>query len=326
MQLARLASNKRPLPLALGAALIVALGLAPCAFAQDTGAAAPAGGSSTTERIRSAGKITLGYYAEARPLSFRNNTGDADGYGVAICKLVVADLQKSLNVPNLATQFVGVEGNERFAAVKEGRIDLLCGPSEETLARRADVSFSIAVMDSGTSVMLRKDTPDALRDVLAGREAKDDRQPLWRGSPRVAALQQRTFAVIAGTSTENRLKEARERLKVNSSIVSVPDLATAIRQVSDGSADAFFGERTTLLDAIKHDASAGELMVLDRYFDHTPLSFALARGDEDFRLMVDASLSHLYRSGKIAEAYAQFFGNPDDAAMAQFSRSALRDD
>jgi polar amino acid transport system substrate-binding protein len=319
MQLARLAGNK------LRLALIVALGLAAPAFAQDTGNAA-AGGSSTVERIRSAGKITLGYYAEARPLSFRGATGDADGYGPAICKLVVADLQKALNVPSLATQFVGVDANERFAAVKEGRIDLLCGPAEETLARRADVSFSIAVMDSGTSVMLRKDAPDALRDALAGREANDDRQPIWRGSPQVAALQQRTFAVIAGTSTEDRLKQARERLKVNSSIVSVPDLATAISQVSDGKADAFFGERTTLLDAIKHDASAGELRVLDRYFDHTPLSFALSRTDEDFRLAVDKSLSHLYQSGKVAEVYAQFFGKPDAAAISQFDRNALRDD
>jgi polar amino acid transport system substrate-binding protein len=324
MQLTRLAGTKSPLPLAPTAALIVALGLVAPAFAQDT-AATPVGGSSTVERIRSAGKVTLGYYAEARPLSFRNNTGDADGYGPAICKLVVADLQKELNVPGLATQFVGVEGNDRFAAVKEGRIDLLCGPAEETLARRAEVSFSIAVMDSGTSVMLRKDAPDALHDVLAGREARDDRQPLWRGSPQVAALQQRTFAVVTGTTTENRIKEARERLKVRSSIVSVPDLATAIRQVSDGSADAFFGERTTLLHAIQHDASAGKLTVLDRYFDHTPLSFALARGDEDFRLMVDKSLSHLYGSGRIAEVYTQFFGKPDGAAISQFDRTALRD-
>jgi polar amino acid transport system substrate-binding protein len=319
MQLARLAGNR------LRLALIVALGLAAPALAQDT-TPAPTAASSTIERIRAAGKITLGYYAEARPLSFRGTTGDADGYGVALCKLVVADLQKALDVPDLATQFVGVDGNDRFASIRSGQVDMLCGPSEETLARRAEVSFSIAVMDSGTSVMLRKDAPDALRDVLAGRDAKDDRRPLWRGSPQVAALQQRTFAVLAGTTTENRLKEARDRLKVNSSVVSVPDLATAIRQVDEGKADAFFGERTTLLDAIHRDASAGELTVLDRYFDHTPLSFALSRGDEDFRLAVDRSLSHLYRSGKVAEAYAQFFGKPDAAAVAQFDRNALRDD
>jgi len=323
MQLARLARNKSPLRFAL----IVALGLLPPAFAQDTGSAASAGASSTIDRIRAAGKVTFGYYAEARPLSFRNNTGEADGYGVALCRLVAADLQKDLNVPTLSTQFVGVEGNERFAAIKEGHIDMLCGPAEETLARRADVSFSIAVMDSGTSVMLRKDAPEAFREVLEGRDAANrPQQPLWRGSPQVAALRERTFAVVAGTTTENRLKAARERLKVNSSIVSVPDLATGVREVADGKADAFFGERTVLLDAIKRDASAGELEVLDRYFDHTPLSFALSRGDEDFRLLVDKSLSHLYRSGKVAEVYTQFFGKPDDAAIAQFDRNALRDE
>jgi polar amino acid transport system substrate-binding protein len=322
MQLARLAGNK--LSFAPTALLVVALGLVPSAFAQDTGAA-PAGASSTVERIRAAGKITLGYYAAARPLSFRNNTGDPDGYGPALCKLVVADLQKSLNVPNLATQFVGVEGDDRFAAVKEGRIDLLCGPAEETLARRADVSFSIAVMDSGTSVMLRKDTPDAFRSVLEGRDIKDQ-GPLWRGSPQLAALKQRTFVVIAGTSTENRVKEAREKLKVNANITSVPNLEAGIQLLADGRADAFFGERTTLLDANKRDPAAGPLVVLDRYFDHTPLSFALARTDEDFRLAIDRSLSHLYTNGKMADAWTQFFGKPDEAAMAQFDRNALRDD
>jgi len=320
MQLARLAGNRSPLRLAL----LAALALVPSVLvAQD---APGGGGSGTIERIRAASKITFGYYAEARPLSFRNNTGDADGYAVALCRLVAADLSKSLNVPGLATQFVGVEGNERIAAVKDGRIDMLCGPAEETLARRADVSFSIAVMDSGTSVMVRKDAPDAFREALAGRDAKQERQPLWRGSPQLTALRERTFAVVAGTSTENQLKSARERLKVNSSIVSVTDVATGVRQVADGKADAFFGERTVLLDAIKRDASAGELTVLDRYFDHRPLSFALSRGDEDFRLLVDTSLSHLYRSGKVAEVYTQFFGQPDEAALSQFERNALRDE
>lgn len=319
MQLARWEGSKLPIRLAL----FTAVALAPSMlFAQDA-ATTGGGGSSTLDRIRAAGKMTLGYYAEARPLAFRNNTGDADGYGVALCRLVAADVQAALKLPNLATQFVAVEGNDRFTAVKDGRIDLLCGPSEETLARRADVSFSIAVMDSGTSVMLRKDAPAAFRDVLEGRDGPQ--QPLWRGSPGLTALRERTFAVVAGTSTENRLKDARDRLKVNSSIVSVPDLATGISQLADGKADAFFGERTVLLDAIKRDAAAGELVVLDRYFDHTPLSFALARGDEDFRLLVDTSLSHLYRSGKVAEAYTQFFGKPDAAALGQFDRSALRD-
>src|SRR5690349_5644851 len=111
MQLARLAGNRSPLRLAL----LAALALVPSVLvAQD---APGGGGSGTIERIRAAGKVTFGYYAEARPLSFRYNTGDADGYAVALCRLVAADLSKSLNVPGLATQFVAVEGNERIVGV-----------------------------------------------------------------------------------------------------------------------------------------------------------------------------------------------------------------
>jgi polar amino acid transport system substrate-binding protein len=315
--------NTRPIRFAILAALALA---APALLAQDdaSGAAATSG-SSTLDRVRAAGKLNLGYYADARPLSFRGNTGDADGYAIALCRLVADDLKAELKLPSLSTQFIAVEGDDRFKAIEDGRIDLLCGPAEETLQRRAQVSFSIAVIDSGTSVMLRKDASDAFRGVLEGRDIKDQ-GPLWRGSPQLAALRERTFVVIAGTSTENRVKEAREKLKVNANVTSVPNLEAGIQLLADGKADAFFGERTTLLDAIKRDAAAGPLVVLDRYFDHAPLSFALVRSDEDFRLAVDRSLSHLYRNGRIAEAWTQSFGKPDAAVLEQFDRNALPDD
>lgn len=83
--------NTRPIRFAILAALMLA---APALRAQDETAAAPgvaAGG--TLDRIRAAGRINLGYYADARPLSFRGSTGDADGYAVAVCRLVADDLK-----------------------------------------------------------------------------------------------------------------------------------------------------------------------------------------------------------------------------------------
>ena len=315
--------NTRPIRFAILAALALA---APALLAQDeSGAATSASGSGTLDRIRAAGKINFGYYAEAKPLSFRGNTGDADGYTVALCRLVADDLKAELKLPSLSTQFIAVDASDRFKAIEDGRIDLLCGPAEETLQRRAEVSFSIAVIDSGASVMLRKDAPDAFRAVLEGRNIKDQ-GPLWRGSPQLAALKERTFVVIGGTSIENRVKEAREQLKLNANITSVSSLESGIQLLADGKADAFFGERATLLDAIKHDPTAGPLVVLSRYFSHTPLSFALARTDEDFRLAVDRSLSHLYANGKVTEVWTQYFGAPDAAVLEQFDRNRLRDD
>jgi hypothetical protein len=55
----------------------------------------------------------------------------------------------------------------------------------------------------------------------------------------------------------------------------------------DRSANVFFADRSILLDAATRSPSAGDLTVLDRLFTYGPLALALARGDEDFRLLVD---------------------------------------
>ena len=50
-------------------------------------AALPAS-AATLDRIRETGTIKLGYLADARPFSFRNDAGGADGYSVELCKQV----------------------------------------------------------------------------------------------------------------------------------------------------------------------------------------------------------------------------------------------
>jgi flavin-dependent dehydrogenase len=47
-------------------------------------------------------------------------------------------------------------------------------------------------------------------------------------------------------------------------------------------------------------------------------ALALARGDEDFRLLVDRSLSQLYGSDEFAKLAKQWFGGIDDKARAFF--------
>jgi polar amino acid transport system substrate-binding protein len=299
--------------------LLMAAALAPSILLAQTQAPA----SSTLERIRATGKITLGYYADARPLSFKDDSGKLDGYSIALCRQIAADVQSKLNLPNLATDFVPVDATERYNAVKEGRIDLVCGPSEETLAHRAEVSFSIPVLSSGIGILVRRDSPAAFRDLLEGREAAA--RPLWRGSPRLQVLEEKRFIAIGGSSAARLLAERRAELNVKTSISVVPDLASGIAQVVNGRADGFVADRTVLLDLARRDPSGNQVMVLDRVFDRESLSFVLGRNDEDFRLLVDTTLSGLYRSGKIDSIYEQFFGAPDAAMREWFRKTGLPD-
>src|SRR5262249_41431035 len=158
------------------------------------------------------------YYSDAVPLSYQEE-GKPQGYAVALCNEVINDIKSALKLPSLTTNAVLVGSTERFGAVKEGKVDLLCGPSVPTLSREKEVSFSIPILVSGTGVMLRTDAPAQFRDTLEGRPTTSN--PLWRGSPGLAALQDKRFVVVSGTTSETIAKERRSQLKVNSVIEPV---------------------------------------------------------------------------------------------------------
>ncbi len=89
----------------------------------------------------------------------------------------------------------------------------------------------------------------------------------------------------------------------------------------DGRAAALFGDRPVLLDAAQRGAAAGELLVIERSFTREPIALAMRRGDDAFRLLVDRTLSRLYRSPDLAPLYSTWFGEPD-AGTLEFFRSS----
>jgi putrescine:ornithine antiporter len=95
--------------------------------------------------------------------------------------------------------------------------------------------------------------------------------------------------------------------------------------VLDRTTDVLFGERSILLDAAKNSSGFRDLLVLDRRFTYEPFAFALARDDDDFRLLVDRSLSSLNRSGETQSLYRQFFGEPDENTLAFFRLNTLHE-
>jgi ABC-type amino acid transport substrate-binding protein len=85
--------------------------------------------------------------------------------------------------------------------------------------------------------------------------------------------------------------------------------------VLDRKADAFFGDRAILLDAATRSESRAKLVVLDRLFTAERIALVFARGDEDFRLLVDRTLSALYASGAINATYNKWFGPPSESVQ-----------
>src|SRR5258705_11765982 len=163
--------------------------------------AAPVPGGAIS-RIRETGRITFGYRADARPFSFRDDAGNAAGYSIALCQKIADQAKADLQLPALMVRWVPVEAESRFRALQDGQVDLLCGADTVTLARRAEVAFSIPVFPGGIGAGVRSDTPARLRDVLEGRNPQF--HPTWRAAA-TQFLQSRDFSVASGTTADARL-------------------------------------------------------------------------------------------------------------------------
>jgi ABC-type amino acid transport substrate-binding protein len=287
------------------ACAIISLAIVSPALAQKTGMAAAAA-SPTLTRIKQAGRIKLGYQADARPFSYRDQSGNPAGFTVAICKKVADEVKTELALQTLTVEWVAVGAADRFTAVSTGKVDAFCGADTDTWSRRAEVAFSFPVFPGGIGALLRKDAPERLVEILNQRPPSS---PTWRASAG-QLLQTQTFAVIQGTTAQTWLGAKVTEFKLTSKVTPVTTYDAGLTAVLERRASVFFGDRAVLLDAIAHNPSGSKLEVLDRLFTYEAFALPLPRGDEVFRALVDQTLSRLYPTSEFRTLFVQSFGEP----------------
>ena len=262
--------------------------------------------TTTLERIKAAGKIVLGYRADAAPMSYRDSSGQPAGYAVALCNRVVDAMKSDMGASSLAVEWVAVGSG--FADVQDRRVDMICAADEVTQANREKVSFSIPIFPGGVSALVRANAPKAFQQAL--EERPKPYEPLWRASP-PPTLEHRTYSALVGSATMAGLKESIAELRVTASVQPVADYDAGIAAVRARQSDVLFGDREKLLQAVQRSPNVKYLRVLTRHFTFVALAIALPRNDDDFRLAVDRALSNVYSDPQFGALYTANFGPPD---------------
>jgi ABC-type amino acid transport substrate-binding protein len=263
----------------------------------------PPGG--TLDRIRQNNTIHIAYRADAPPFSYRNGRGEPAGFMVDLCKAVVQKLSEQLGLPSLSIAFVQVSALDRFEAIQQHKADLLCEPTSDTLSRRDLVDFSVATFVDGASLMIRPDGPHDLQ-ALAGRK----------------------IGVLAGTTTEEALRNSLKSAGLTADIIPAKTHAEGLAMLDDAKISAYFADRSILVILMLNSKTPENLALADEYLTVEPYALALQRGDEDFRLAVDRALSHIYRSGEIGPILERTFGSnlkPAPILQAMYLISGLPD-
>jgi ABC-type amino acid transport substrate-binding protein len=273
--------------LAFGATLLLAVG----AQAQ------------TLERVRASGTFKIGFREDAEPFSFKDGQGEPAGFSIELCRLVATEVRQTVGLDELTIEYVPVGTEDRFQAIREGRIDILCSADTVTLSRRELVDFSLFTFLDGAAVLLRADSPEDLSG-LAGQK----------------------IGVRGATTTEDALRNTLARLDMNAEVVPVSSHDEGLAKLEAGEIAAYFGDQAILIFLAKESGTPNKLKLSDQQFTFEPYALALARGDDEFRLLVDRTLAQTYRSGRIDVVFKSAFGdnaNPTPALRALYLINGL---
>ncbi len=265
-------------------------------------------GADTLERVRASNTLNMGYLPDLAPFS-SEEAGKPSGYAIEICQMIAERVKTGLGLSDMQANYKSVDIGKVIEAFNGGEIDLFCSPMPETLERRKSVSFSRPVYTAGLSVLVRKDAAPSLINVLNGEAVHSG--PTWRATIN-QGLASHTFAAMKGGITKDWLHDKMRKLGVIATLVTVDSHEEGVQMVAEGKASAFFSERMLLQNYLEAHHAAGDMRVLERIFDIAPVSMALVRGDEDFRLLVDTVISEMYRSPEYERLYTKYFGAPGD--------------
>ena len=237
---------------------------------------------TTLDRIKQTGVVNLGFREDSLPFSYKNaEQGDPLGYSIDVCNALVDALKAETGKP-LTVKYVPVTGESRFPYVVDGKIDLECGNSTNTKARREKVAFSMPLYFSSAKLLVREGSGITKFSDLAGK----------------------TLAVENG-STGQQIAESRKAAMNTMKVVIAPSSDAGVVAVETKTADAFMTD-DILLYAFKAQ-SKEKLEVAGAVMSIEPLAISFSKDDKELATIVDREFTKLTQSGQLRKLYKKWF-------------------
>ena len=241
---------------------------------------------STLEQIEQSGKIRVGFRETVPPMSFLNELGNPAGYSIDLCNRIVTLVKTELGNQDIAVESVPVNAENRFAALINNDIDILCGATTKTLSRSELVDFTQLTFATGAGFISMK-----------GSRVNT-----------IPDLQGKKIAVVKNTTTHESLKKVLAQTLTDAEVVTVKSSVEAMQMLNAGEIVAYTADQIVLIGLLMTSEQPDQYYISGNLYSFEPLALAVRRNDADFRLIADRVLSQLYRSGGIVPIYRKWFG------------------
>ena len=242
---------------------------------------------STLEQIKKSGEIRIGYRETEPPMSFLNKDKQPVGYSIELCLHIANEVKSTLQNPNIATKYLPVNASNRFDALRDNSIDILCGSTTKTLSRSELVDFTQLTFITGAAF-------------LSLNSAKVEK---------FSDLKGQKVAVVKDTTTKNALEKNLRKKGSDAKIIVVDSAAEGVDLVVKGEVAAFSADQIVLIGLVVTHKDKKQFAVSDKVFSFEPFALAIRQNDSEFRLLADRTLARLNRSGNITKVFKQWFGS-----------------
>lgn len=284
---------RHPLSRLLPAALLMATALAPVGAARAEG---------VVQRVVRTGQLVLTGPADAPPLVSTDANGNAEGYAVAVARIVQAQLEQITGKP-VKLRFAPVASSaDVVGSVASGKADLACGVPFRW-DQDASVDFTLPIGLSGLRLL-----------APSGR---------FDGAP--AGLAGRRIGVVGSSLGQSQLQGMQPKAVA----VPFPTTSAAVTALVAGKVEGVIGDSLLLRSLARSQNATNLVLTPEQSYQSYAVSCVVPQDDSAFRDVVNLSIAGLmqaYLDG-VAEAVAlvhrwvgpdSAVGVPSDTIRAYF--------
>ena len=250
--------------------------------------AAAAAQESTLKKIKDSGSITIGHRDASIPFSYYDDKQQVVGYAVDLCHRIVDAVKTELKMPKLETKYQLVTSANRIPLMANGTIDLECGSTTNNLERQKQVWFTITHFVTANRWVAKKSA----------------------NLKKLADLKGKTIVSTAGTTNIKQITEINGQQNLGMNIISANGHPEAFQMVETGRAVAFVMDDILLYSLAAQSRNPKDYEISADALSVEPYGIMLRKDDNEFKKVVDAAMTNIYKSGQINAIYDKWFQKP----------------
>jgi glutamate/aspartate transport system substrate-binding protein len=249
--------------------------------------AASAQDGPAMKRMAETKTFTIGHRDASVPLSYLGSDGKAQGYSIDICLKIADAVKEELKLDKLEIKYVPLSPQTRIPLLTAGTVDIICESSTHTIGRSRQISFLNTTFLTGSKLLVRKTS----------------------GIKKIEDMNDKVLVAVLGTTNEKAAQSEIDKkgIKIKGEIVKVKDHSQAMLNLEQGRADAYVSDDVVLYGLKSASKNPDEWEIVGPYFSYDPYGMMIPRNNDDFRLVGNATIAKLVRSGEMDAIYKKWF-------------------